>query len=135
MKDVLIVDDEPGVTAAVSLMLKKSGIACRTASSVRKALAAVEAEWPGVVLLDLSLAGGKDGWQVWETLAQVGRGRPLAVIVFAAEINDQDQAEAARRGAAGVLRKTAGPKAIVEAVRHSLQRISPVPSVQTGSLE
>ena len=124
MRDVLIVDDEPGVTAAVGLMLKRSGIACRSAASARRALAAAEAEWPGVVLLDLSLAGGRDGWQVWETLAQAAHGRRLAVIVFAAGMDGHDQAEAARRGAAAILRKTAGPTAIVQTVRHILDSAS-----------
>ena len=129
MNDALIVDDEPGVTTAISLVLRQAGIVCRSAATARKALAAVATEWPGVVLLDLSLAGGQDGWQVWEQLAQTGQGRRLSVIVFAADLDDRDRAEAARRGAAGILRKTAGPQAIVAAVRDAL---CPAASLSAG---
>jgi DNA-binding response OmpR family regulator len=126
MNDVLILDDEPNLTVSLSLVLRQAGIACRTTRTLRQALLAVETEWPGVVLLDLSLAAGQDGWQAWERLAQAGHGRRLPVIVFAADLNDIDRAEAARRGAAGALPKTAGPQAIIAAVRAVLRPVVPL---------
>ncbi len=132
MSDALIVDDEADVALSLSLVLRQAGIACRTARTLRKALIAVETEWPGVVLLDLSLAGGQDGWQVWERLARAGQGRSLSVIVFAADLNDLDRTEAARRGAAGALPKTAGPQAIIAAVRAVLRPAAPLSTGPTG---
>jgi CheY-like chemotaxis protein len=123
MSDVLVVDDEMDVTLSFPIMLKRAGFTCRTAESRLQALAAAREQWPDVVLLDLALSGQaevKDGWQLWDELAQLAAGRPLRVIVISAEVRSADKAEAERRGGVGVLLKTAGPARMAAAVRAAL---------------
>ena len=124
MSDVLIVDDEPNVRVYFPLSLSASGFTCRTAASREQALAAAEAQWPDVVLLDLSLteAEAKDGWQVWDDLAARAEGRELRVILLSGELLDDDQTEARRRGAVGALSKTTRVGNLVAAIRRALGR-------------
>lgn len=105
MNDVLIVEDEPGVRMFFDQALKRMTIPCRMATNGIKALQLARENWPAIVLLDLTLPGRLDGWQVWDGLDDLARGRPLRVIVCAAEIDSLVRAQSAQRGAAGLLRK------------------------------
>jgi DNA-binding response OmpR family regulator len=120
MSQVLIIDDEPSIASMVAATLERAGLRACVATGLQRALAAATSEWPDMVLLDLTLGGERDGWEVWNRLAEVADGRRLNVIVFAAELSEHDRAEADRRGAAGVLRKTSTPRQLVELVRRAL---------------
>src|SRR5262245_39949694 len=52
---ILVVDDEPDVCEAVSLILEQHGARVRTATSAAEALAMIAAEAPDVLLADLSM--------------------------------------------------------------------------------
>lgn len=105
MNDVLLVEDEPSVRLFFGQALKRLAIPCRVAANGIKALHLARENWPALVLLDLTLPGRLDGWQVWDGLADLAGGRPLRVIVCAAEVDGLVRAQSARRGAAGLLRK------------------------------
>ena len=55
MNGVLVVDDDPDIVAMVSEALAMEDIPHRTAADGREALAAVEAERPAVILLDMNM--------------------------------------------------------------------------------
>lgn len=122
MSQVLIIDDEPGIASMVAATLERAGLRTRVATGLQRALSAAASEWPDLVLLDLTLGGERDGWEVWDRLAELAAGRRLNVIVFAAELSEHDRAEADRRGAAGVLRKTSTSRQVVETVWRALAR-------------
>jgi CheY-like chemotaxis protein len=75
---VLVVDDSALVTEALSVLLVATGHRCTVAGSVAEAVAAVRADAPDVMLLDLTLPDG-DGLEVLEQLRQAGVALPLAV--------------------------------------------------------
>jgi two-component system nitrogen regulation response regulator NtrX len=63
--DVLIVDDEPEVRDAIAAILGDEGYDVRHAGDGRAALAEIDAEPPGVMLLDIWLEGSElDGLEV-----------------------------------------------------------------------
>ncbi len=55
MGGVLVVDDDPAIVAVVRDALAMEDIPHRTAADGREALAAVEAERPAVILLDMNM--------------------------------------------------------------------------------
>lgn len=116
MSDVLVVEDEAGVQMFVAEALRRAGIRCRITASGPQALAQANAAWPGAVLLDLTLPGPMDGWQVWDALEHMAGSRSLNVVLFAADLDATDRAAAVRRGAAGILRKPASAAALLAAV-------------------
>ena len=121
MSDVLIVDDEPGVREFLRHALAGAGLPCRAAASGSQALSLARSAWPAVVMLDLTLPGRLDGWATWEALDELAAGRPLRVLVFAAELDSQDRARAVERGAWRVLRKPVARGPLVEALRQALE--------------
>ena len=122
MSDVLIIEDELGVREFLRHALSRVAIPYRAATSGTQALKLASGCWPGVVLLDLTLPGRLDGWQVWDALSEMSAGRPLQVVVFAAELTDSDQAQALQRNACGILRKPASPERLVTTIREVLEQ-------------
>ena len=55
--DILVVDDDPDIAAMISEVLRDEGYTVRTAADELLALAALEANHPNLVLLDLNLPG------------------------------------------------------------------------------
>ena len=122
MNDVLIVEDEAGVRAFLQQALGRVTLPFRTAPNGPKALQLAREGWPAIVLLDLTLPGKLDGWQVWDALREMAQGRPLRVIVCAADVDSVVRAESAGRGAAGLLRKPVLLDDLVMSIHQALQR-------------
>jgi CheY-like chemotaxis protein len=117
--DVLLVEDDPGVRMFVKLALKKAGIPYRVAVHGGQALALAAEAWPGVVLLDLSLPGGLDGWAVWDRMRDQADTRSLKVYVLSGDIDPALEEEVRQRGGVGVLRKPVHPETLVECIRRA----------------
>ena len=120
MHDVLVIEDEFALAEFLSRLLEREGLPFRLAGSGLQALGLAEESWPGVVLLDMTLPGSLDGWQVWDGLNIRCGGRPLRVILFAAGLNRADEMEARKRSAWAVLRKPVDRGRLVAAIRGAL---------------
>jgi two-component system C4-dicarboxylate transport response regulator DctD len=120
MNDLLIVEDELGVREFLRQALGRAGIPFRIATSGTQALALAEVDWPGAVLLDLTLPGRLDGWQVWDALLAFSAERLLRVVVFTAELDGDDRARAIARSAFGILRKPTLMAQLLEVVSRAL---------------
>ena len=80
----LLAESEPGALATVQARLQALGYAIETAASGEEALAAVEAQQPGIVFIDAAIgsAGALDGFEVCQRLRrQPPRSAPVVVIV------------------------------------------------------
>jgi PAS domain S-box-containing protein len=100
---ILIVDDEPAMVKAVARMLRPAGHVVRTAGSGEEALEHLAAEPFDVVVSDLGMGAGMNGWDLAEA---VRRGWPRVRFVLATGWGAAiDQAEAAAHGVEAVLAK------------------------------
>jgi two-component system, response regulator FlrC len=61
---VLAVDDEPAMTKAVSRMLRPAGHTVRMAASAEDALVMLAAETFDVVVSDMGMGAGMNGWEL-----------------------------------------------------------------------
>jgi two-component system nitrogen regulation response regulator NtrX len=102
--DVLIVDDEPEVRDAIAAILGDEGYDVRHAGDGRAALAEIDAEPPGAMLLDIWLEGSElDGLEV---LDQVRRSHPdVPVIVISGHGTIETAVTAIKKGAYDFLEK------------------------------
>ena len=80
---ILVVDDEPDITALVAYHLAKAGYRVSTASSGAEALRAASEERPDVVVLDLMLPG-VSGYDVLTELRSREETRDVGVILLTA---------------------------------------------------
>jgi two-component system response regulator EvgA len=101
---VLIVDDHPDFRAVARELLQAAGyVVSGEAAGVREAIAAVGAQAPDVVLLDVGLPDGS-GFDVAAELSRDPSG-PVVVLVSSREAEDYGR-RVARCGAHGFLSKS-----------------------------
>ena len=86
--DVLVVDDDEDVRASLERGLRLSGFDVRTAADGEAALAAVRADEPACVVLDLTLPG-IDGVEVVRRLRASGVDVPVCVLSARDTIDDR----------------------------------------------
>lgn len=100
---VLVVDDEARLTALAAGMLRRDGHEATEASSGNEALERLAAERFDLVISDLSMGEGMNGWELAASLDQVAPGLPVVLATgWGAAI---DEAEARNRGVKAVLAK------------------------------
>jgi two-component system OmpR family response regulator len=104
----LVVDDDAALRLLCRVNLELEGFAVREAASVAEAEAALVAERPDVVLLDVHLGGE----QTLDLLARIrADGIPVALVTGSVDLNDyRDSADA-------MLAKPFVPQMLVETAR------------------
>jgi DNA-binding response OmpR family regulator len=119
---VLVVDDDPTVSDVVRRYLEQDGFRVRLAADGLAALAAVAAETPDLVVLDLML-GGIDGLEVCRRLR---RERPdLPVVMLTALGEEADRVVGLEVGADDYVTKPFSVRELVLRVRSVLRRAAP----------
>jgi len=116
---VLVVDDDPTVSDVVRRYLEQDGCRVRLAADGPDALAAVAAERPDLVVLDLMLPG-LDGLEVCRRLR---RGAPdLPIVMLTALGEEADRVVGLELGADDYVTKPFSPRELVLRVRSVLRR-------------
>jgi DNA-binding response OmpR family regulator/DNA-binding CsgD family transcriptional regulator len=110
MAKVLVVDDEPDIVLFIQVNLEMSGHEVCTAADGRSALAAVQAERPDAVILDVMMPQ-LDGWGVLKELKADPDAaiRTIPVLMLTALDTDQDHARGGIEGAVRYLTKPIAP--------------------------
>ncbi|MCC7368022.1 MAG: PAS domain S-box protein [Chloroflexi bacterium] len=100
---LLLVDDQKGITAMASMMLARHGHAVAQASSGEEAQLRLEAQPFDIVISDVAMGEGINGWQLAAQIHERWPGLPVVLATGWAAGIDPDEATA--RGIAGVLHK------------------------------
>ena len=125
---MLVVDDDSTVSDVVRRYLEQDGFRVRLASDGPSALAAVAAEAPDLVVLDLML-GGIDGLEVCRRLRRQLPALPVVMLTALGE--EADRVVGLEVGADDYVTKPFSPRELVLRVRSVLRRRDP-PMVQFG---
>src|SRR4249919_2794784 len=118
-KRILVVDDEPSITDAVSTALRYEGYQVEEAANGRDALAAVTREEPALVVLDWMLPD-ISGVEVGRRLRE--RGFKTAILFLTAKDAVEDKVEALRAGGDDYVTKPFSLAEIVARVQAVLRR-------------
>jgi DNA-binding NarL/FixJ family response regulator len=113
---IVIADDHPLVLNGLESLLrieKDFELVARCAGSA-ETLAAVRRHRPDVVILDIRMPG-KDGLAITREL--LVEKLPTRVILYTAEINEDQLMEAVRMGIGGIVLKVMDPQLLVQCVR------------------
>jgi signal transduction histidine kinase/DNA-binding response OmpR family regulator len=87
---VLVVDDDRDTLDLLRQALAGQGFDVRTTASGRRAMQLVREEKPDLILLDLKLPGGMDGYQVLQQLKQAEDTANIPVIVITGSLTAED---------------------------------------------
>jgi two-component system phosphate regulon response regulator PhoB len=128
---ILVVDDEPDISALVAYHLARESYRVRTAASGPEALHAAEVERPDLVVLDLMLPG-MSGLAVLEELRRRPETQDIPVILLTARKEEQDRIAGLRLGADDYVSKPFSPQELLLRVAAVLRRVQQAPPATTG---
>lgn len=128
---ILVVDDEPDISALVAYHLARESYRVRTAASGPEALRAMETETPDLVLLDLMLPG-VSGLDVLREIRRQEAWRDVPVILLTAMREEADRLEGLRLGADDYVSKPFSPQEVVLRVGAVLRRVRQQPPTRNG---
>ena len=128
---ILVVDDEPDITALVAYHLAKTGYRVSTATNGTDALKSAREERPDIVVLDLMLPG-LSGYEVLAELRKRDETRDVGVILLTARREEVDRIKGLSLGADDYLTKPFSPHELALRVAALLRRLAS-PAVSGGS--
>jgi two-component system phosphate regulon response regulator PhoB len=128
---ILVVDDEPDITALVAYHLAKAGYRVSTAANGPDALKAAREEKPDIVILDVMLPG-VSGYDVLAELRRREETREVGVILLTAKREEPDRIRGLSLGADDYLTKPFSPAELALRVNGLLRRLA-APAVSSGS--
>lgn len=128
---ILVVDDEPDITALVAYHLAKAGYRVSTAANGPDALKAAREERPDIVILDVMLPG-VSGYDVLDELRRREETRDVGVILLTARREEPDRIRGLSLGADDYLTKPFSPHELALRVSALLRRLG-APAVAAGS--
>ncbi|MDZ4366201.1 MAG: sigma-54 dependent transcriptional regulator [Afipia sp.] len=118
--DILIVDDEGDIRDLVAGILNDEGYDTRSAADSDRALAAIEARRPGLVILDIWLQGSKlDGLELLDIIRE--RHPDLPVIIISGHGNIETAVSAIKKGAYDFIEKPFKADRLILIVRRALE--------------
>ncbi len=128
---ILVVDDEPDITALVAYHLAKAGYRVSTAANGTDALKTATEQRPDVVVLDLMLPG-LSGLDVLQALRKQEDTRDVGVIMLTARREEADRIRGLALGADDYLTKPFSPNELTLRVAAIIRRLA-APSTSSGS--
>jgi len=111
-KKILVVDDKANIVLSLEFLMNKAGYEVRTASDGEEALAAIAADPPDLILLDVNMPT-KNGFEVCEAVRARNEWSHIRIIMLTAHGRDIEREKGLALGADDYLTK---PFAILEVV-------------------
>jgi two-component system phosphate regulon response regulator PhoB len=130
---ILVVDDEPDITALVAYHLARAGFRVSTAHNGSDALKAARDERPDMIILDLMLPG-VSGHDVLAELRRREETRDVGVILLTARREEPDRIRGLTLGADDYLTKPFSPQELSLRVRNVLRRLAAPPVAAAATI-
>jgi len=116
MKKILIVDDKPEVRSLISVTLDMGEFMLYEASSGAQALDIADEKHPDLIILDVMMPGGLDGYQTCEKLKAGEKTKDIIVILLTARGQEADKKRGAAAGADDYFIKPFSPRELLDKV-------------------
>ncbi len=134
---VVVVEDDPHIADLVGLYLRREGFRVLLARDGAGGLELVDRENPAIVILDVGLPGGSDGFDICRKIRTDGN---VPVLFLTARDGETDRIVGLELGADDYVVKPFSPRELVARVKAILRRArgpAPVPQdvVTVGDLE
>src|SRR5512133_3378932 len=113
---ILIVDDDERLREFVRVNLEMEGYSVREAASADEGLAALEAEPPDLILLDVMMPQ-VDGWEMLRRVHERHGVGSIPVIMFSVKVEEDSLLSATSRGAQCFIGKPFNPQQLIESTK------------------
>ena len=121
-KEILIVDDEPGVAVAIQFLMEQQGHSVLVAQRGEDALEMIYKYKPDLVLLDIMLAG-ISGWEVCEIIRLNPDYRNIKIVFLTARSTEVEIAKGLALGADAYITKPFSNDKLVAKVNALLENV------------
>jgi len=119
---ILVVDDEPNIVLSLEFLMKQAGFQVRTASDGEAALAAIAAEQPDLMLLDVMMPR-KNGYEVCQAVRANPDWKGIRIIMLTAKGREVEREKGLALGADDYITKPFSTQEVVERVRELLAEV------------
>jgi DNA-binding response OmpR family regulator len=116
---ILVVDDEPNIVLSLEFLMKQAGFQVRTASDGEAALAAIAAELPDLMLLDVMMPR-KNGYEVCQAVRANPDWKGIRIIMLTAKGREVEREKGLALGADDYITKPFSTQEVVDRVRELL---------------
>jgi DNA-binding response OmpR family regulator len=116
---ILVVDDEPNIVLSLEFLMKQAGFQVRTASDGEAALAAIAAERPDLMLLDVMMPR-KNGYEVCQAVRANPDWKGIRIIMLTAKGREVEREKGLALGADDYITKPFSTQEVVDRVRELL---------------
>ena len=121
-KQLLVVDDDPGLLLAVSETLRAEGYDVQTARRGAEAMVRVAEALPDLIISDIRMPG-MDGYALVRNLRSSPRSRLVPIIFLTAKDDTADRITGFRTGVDAYVTKPFEPEELVAIVKSILERV------------
>lgn len=119
MKNILIIEDDPNIVAALEIRLKAGGYTTLTTGDAASGLSKAVQHRPDLIVLDISLPAG-DGLQLGRQLRSLPETRRIPIVFVTASKDSELREKAMDLGAAGLFEKPYDSAELLAVVGHAL---------------
>jgi len=132
-RTVLVVDDDPHIRQLLVFALDKAGLAAREAADGEAALAAIEADAPDLLILDINMPR-MDGLEVCRRVRAkpIDKGGQLPILFLSSRDDEIDRVLGIELGADDYVVKPFSPREVVARVQAILRRAAAAPVSPIG---
>jgi len=95
-KEILCIDDDPGMVELIQLIMRKDGATVRGASNGAEGLAVLQDALPDLILLDIMMPE-MDGWETYKQLKKNPKLKDIPVIILTARSSTFEEVIARER--------------------------------------
>jgi two-component system phosphate regulon response regulator PhoB len=131
---ILVVDDEPDVTALVAYHLKAKGYTVETVNDPIRSIGLARSFLPDLVILDV-LMPGLSGLQVCRLLRSDPKLKRVPIIFLTAKVEENDRIQGFETGGDDYICKPFSVKELVLRVQSVLRRLAEGAPAESGRLE
>ncbi len=113
---ILVADDEPHISRALSFALQREGFSVDVAGNGEEALRKIREERPRMVFLDIVMPK-KTGLEICTEIKRDTDLKDICIIILTAKGQELDRRDCISAGADGYMTKPFSPREVVELVR------------------
>jgi len=124
---ILIVEDSDSIRKMIEALLSGRGHEVTAVPNGAKGIESARVRTPDVILLDLNLPGGYDGFDVCERLRAAEETKKVPILIISAMDDAQSKERASACGATAYFTKPFSPTALLKEIESLRGRAEPTP--------
>ncbi|MCL2793377.1 MAG: response regulator transcription factor [Spirochaetaceae bacterium] len=119
---ILVIEDEDDIRELIAFNLELNNMDVLKAKNGEQGIEIAEKEHPDIIILDLMLPGGIDGFEVCRYLKKNTSTRDITVIMLTARAEDPDVVTGFEIGADDYITKPFSPRILIARINATLRR-------------